>query len=407
MTVNQQAADAMIADIDRRVAWQLDELLHHPCFQRLERLWRAVWFVVSSGSHESVVIELLQCSQAELPSGGGALRRALEQCGNEGKAPVAVVIGDYEFDAAEDDLRVLHHCAEVAASVHAPFVAAVSPGAGDQADWNEQVVAGIENKLRDAEDPFVRFRREHDSQYVALLCPRFRLRDGHHADVGGVDYVEGATSRAAECWGNPAFALASRIGASFAECGWGPNIIGRDGVLTFDEAHDDRVEIAFGEESAWRLNTAGFGTLIDADAPFFSDVPSLRQPKFFGDTPEGRAADFNYWLDGRLPYKLMACRFAHYVTLLHRQWAELDTDELTRLTNQWLSQFVHDAEVVTPQSWSRRPLLRARFRIDGARWVMTLRPRFPYREPMPPGAPEMGHFSISVGGELRRSSASV
>ena len=38
--IDKTAVDAMIADIDRRSSAQLNEILHHPDFQKLESAWR-------------------------------------------------------------------------------------------------------------------------------------------------------------------------------------------------------------------------------------------------------------------------------------------------------------------------------------------------------------------------------
>ncbi|WP_437575370.1 type VI secretion system contractile sheath domain-containing protein [Sorangium sp. So ce887] len=35
--------DELIAGIDRRIGAQVDEILHHPLFQRIERAWRGLY----------------------------------------------------------------------------------------------------------------------------------------------------------------------------------------------------------------------------------------------------------------------------------------------------------------------------------------------------------------------------
>src|SRR4029078_10368542 len=43
--VDKTAVDVMIADIDRRISAQLNEIMHHPDVQKLESTWRGLKFL--------------------------------------------------------------------------------------------------------------------------------------------------------------------------------------------------------------------------------------------------------------------------------------------------------------------------------------------------------------------------
>src|SRR5262245_15030590 len=59
--------DALVAALDRRIGRQLDEILHHPLFQALERAWRGLWFVVErTDFRENIQVELWSCTREEL-----------------------------------------------------------------------------------------------------------------------------------------------------------------------------------------------------------------------------------------------------------------------------------------------------------------------------------------------------
>src|SRR5215475_5571759 len=44
--VDKSLVDQMIAEIDRKISSQLDEILHNPDFQKLESAWRSAKFLV-------------------------------------------------------------------------------------------------------------------------------------------------------------------------------------------------------------------------------------------------------------------------------------------------------------------------------------------------------------------------
>src|SRR5215470_17828832 len=44
--VDKAAVDVMIADIDRRISAQLNEIMHHPDLQKLESAWRGLKFLI-------------------------------------------------------------------------------------------------------------------------------------------------------------------------------------------------------------------------------------------------------------------------------------------------------------------------------------------------------------------------
>jgi hypothetical protein len=65
--VDKALVDALIAEIDVKLSRQIDEILHHPTYQKLESAWRGLKFVVDrTDFRENVKIELLNCSKEDL-----------------------------------------------------------------------------------------------------------------------------------------------------------------------------------------------------------------------------------------------------------------------------------------------------------------------------------------------------
>src|SRR6187549_2729273 len=65
--VDKAFVDALIAEIDAKLSLQIDEILHHPTFQKLESAWRGLKFLVDrTDFRENIKVELLNCSKEDL-----------------------------------------------------------------------------------------------------------------------------------------------------------------------------------------------------------------------------------------------------------------------------------------------------------------------------------------------------
>ena len=63
--VDSDRVDAVIDDIDRRVALQLEAIRSRPSLRALERTWRALWHVVQQSG--DAVVDMLQAGKLESP----------------------------------------------------------------------------------------------------------------------------------------------------------------------------------------------------------------------------------------------------------------------------------------------------------------------------------------------------
>src|SRR5580698_10957275 len=136
MTLTRDAEasiQARIAQIDRLISVQLNEVLHYPAFQKLEGTWRGIKYLIDqSETNDMLKIKVLNASKRELLKD---LQRASEfdqsslfrkvyeeEFGVFGGAPFAALLGDYDFGRGAEDMDLLRRVAQVAASAHAPFV---------------------------------------------------------------------------------------------------------------------------------------------------------------------------------------------------------------------------------------------------------------------------------------------
>src|SRR3954465_3052849 len=136
MTIAKDAEmmiNARIAQIDHLLSIQLNEILHHPQFQKLEGSWRGLKYLLdSSETSDQLKIKVLNVSKRELlrdlqrapEFDQSALFKKVyeEEYGVFGGSPFSSLIGDYEFGRTPEDIELLEKVSQVAAAAHAPFL---------------------------------------------------------------------------------------------------------------------------------------------------------------------------------------------------------------------------------------------------------------------------------------------
>jgi type VI secretion system protein ImpC len=430
--VDKAFADALIAEIDEKISRQVDVVLHHPDFQKLESAWRGLKFAVDhTDFRENIKVEVLNVSKSDLMTDfedapeitkSGLYKIAYTaEYGTFGGKPYGCMFANYEFGPGPQDIQLLQNCAAVSAMAHAPFFAAGGPQFFGDKDFLK--LPNLRDLHAIFEGPqytkWQSFRTSEDSRYVGLCMPRFLLRlpyGNKTQPAKNFSYEEDVVGRHERyCWGNAAYAMASRIADSFAKFRWCPNIIGpqaggsvEDLPLHQYEAMGEiqtkcPTEVQISERREFELSEEGFIALTfrkDADNACFFSANSCQKPKTFGQSAEGKDAELNYRLGTQLPYMFVVCRIAHYIKVLQREqigsWKErLD---LERELNTWIGQYVADQDGVSAAVRGRRPLRKASITVEdvpgNAGWYkvdMKVRPHFKYM-----GA----FFTLSLVGKL-------
>ena len=433
--VRKSFVDKMIADIDRRLSAQMDEILHDATFQALEASWRGLKLLVDrTDFRENVEVDFINVTKDELLDDfldsseitESSLYKTIysAEYGQFGGKPVGAIIGNYYFSPSAIDIKLLQYIASVATMSHAPFIAAAGPEFFGLRSFERLP------SLKDLQDIFAStryakwqgFRESEDSRYVGLTLPRFLLRQPYDPDDNPVRtfvYKENVDANHENfLWGNTAFAFATRITDSFAKYRWGANIIGPKSGGTVDDlpvhlyesmgdiAMKIPTEVLISDRREYELAEQGFIALTmrkgSDNAAFFS-ANSCQKPKNFGTSDEGKNAELNYRLGTQLPYLFIVSRLAHYIKVLQREhigsWKE--RVDLERELNTWIRQYVADQENPSPDIRSRRPLRDARITVlDVAgdpgwyRVEVMARPHFKYM-----GA----YFDLSLVGKLDKA----
>jgi len=136
--VKKITVDRMIAELDRRLSAQTDEILHHRQFQELESAWRGIkLFVDRTDFRENISIEMLHASKDELLDdfldaseiSQSSLYKLVytAEYGQFGGKPLGAIIGNYYLEPTAMDMRLVQSLASVSAMAHAPFIASAGP----------------------------------------------------------------------------------------------------------------------------------------------------------------------------------------------------------------------------------------------------------------------------------------
>ncbi len=326
--------EAMIAEIDKKLTEQVNAIIHHADFQKLESAWRGLHYLVNNTeSDENLKIRVLNISKSEAAK---TLKRYkgiswdqsplfkkiyTEEYDQFGGHPFGCIIGDYYFDQTPPDVEMLGEMSKIAAASHAPFLAAASPTVMQMGSWQE---------LANPRD-------------LTKVVEAFNFEE----ETGGGDHNK-------YTWCNAAYAMAVNINRSHKLYGWGTAIRGVEGggaveglpAHTFptDDGGVDMkcpTEIAISDRREAELAKNGFMPLVhrkNSDFAAFIGAQSLQKPAEYDD-PDATA---NANLAARLPYLFACNRFAHYLKCIVRDkiGSFKERADMEKFLNNWIMNYV-------------------------------------------------------------------
>jgi type VI secretion system protein ImpC len=407
--------NARIAQIDRLISMQLNEVMHHPDFQKLEGSWRGLQYLVfQTETSERLKLRVMNVSKKDLLKDmeratefdQSALFKKIyeEEFGTFGGASYGAMIGDYEFTNHPQDMALLEKVSQVAAAAHSPFIAAASAKLFNLESFTD---IGIPRDLAKTFQTveyakWKSFRDSEDSRYVGLAMPHILMRLPYGQDFVPVEtfnYEEGVdgTDHSKYLWGNAAYALGTRLTEAFAKYGWTAAIRGVEGgglvqglpVHTFKTDEGEvalkcPTEIAITDRREKELADLGFIPLLHCKgtdyAAFFS-TQTANKPKLY-DTDSANA---NARLSSQLQYILAVSRFAHYLKSIMRDkiGSFMTRKNCEDFLNRWISNYVLLDDDAGQEAKARFPLREARVDVSeipgkpGAyRAVAFLRPHY-------------------------------
>ena len=390
-----------IANIDELVNDQLNHVLHHEKFQKLEASWRGLWFlVVQADGASNIKIRLLDISWTEVSRD---ISRALEfdqsqlfkkiyseEYGTPGGEPYGVIIGDYEISHKvskkhpHDDIATLEGIAQIAAASFAPFVSAASSELFGVDDFS---TLGLPLNLQTIfnQQEYIKWRAlrdKPDSRFLALAVPRVLMRLPYRTRPGsykGVYFYEKSHDSGLNnyLWGNAAYAMGSILVREFANVGWFGHIRGvprnhiAGGLLTNlpvdcfttdaeNVAHKPVTDVIITDTLERELSDLGMMPLCQCyDTPFaaFYNNQTIQNPKTFSN----QDATVNAKLSAMLQHVMCGSRIAHYIKVMIRDKVgsfvtAADCEEYLR---EWLFKYTTGREDLDWEEQARYPLREA------------------------------------------------
>jgi type VI secretion system protein ImpC len=433
--LNVNVIDEVISRLDALMSGQLDEVLHHPDFSRLERTWLSLKYLVDRVDfQENIQLRILNVTKEELyydlTDSPEVVRSSIyrvaytAEYGQFGGKPYAILLGAYEFGNSPADYAVLRQISAVGAMAHAPFITDAGISFFGLKKWSElSGVADLSTILDEPRyAPYRDLRARENSRALALVLPGFLARLPYtpfSRPVGSFNYRENVTDPDRDyVWGYSAFLLATRMAASFAKYRWYSDFTGTEGggliddlpSLEFESMGTVQSRISthaiIGERLENQLFSNGFVPLTamgsTGRASFNSAQSVLRilPPRPGGSFQE----NMNQRVSTMLPYMMVIYRLAHYIKVLQRENIGTWKDALTlqREINQWLNQYVTDMDSPSPSVRSKRPLRSAQVEVtdlpDSPGWhqmIIRVRPHLKFM-----GA----SFTLTLMGRLEDSS---
>jgi len=398
-----RSIDNIISGLDKLIAEQVNLVLHHPDFQRLEGSWRGLHYLVSNTeTDEMLKIRVMNISKNDL---GRTLynfrgtawdqspifkRVYEEEYGVFGGQPYGALVGDYYFDHTAPDVELLREMSKIAAAAHAPFIAAAAPKLMGMDSWQQLAdPRDISKIFQQAEyAPWRSLRESQDSMYVGLTMPRFLSRLPYGPQTNPVQEFafeedtaseDSAADHSRYTWANAAYAMAVNITRAFKLYGWCSRIRGIEsgGAVEYLPTHtfptDDGgvdmkcpTEIAISDRREGELKDNGLMALVhrkNSDFAAFIGAQSLIRPSEYSD----KDATANAKLAANLPYVFACSRFAHYLKCMVRDkiGSYSSKESLKDWLSGWIGSYVDtDPDHTTEGYKARHPLAAAEVQVE-------------------------------------------
>jgi len=419
------ALQRSIGDIDHLINDQLNIIIHHKNFQKLEASWRGLWHLaVEADGIRNIKLKVLDISWQEVSRD---ISRALEfdqsqlfkkiyseEYGTPGGEPYGALIGDYEISHkpstthSYNDLTTVEGLSQISAAAFSPFIAAAAPelfGLDDFSALGHPI--NLHNVF--AQQEYIKwrdFRSRVEAQFIGLTMPHILMRLPYRKSPGsykGLFFQEqvGTRNRENYCWGNAAYGFASILIREFANVGWFGHIRGTPrnqigggflSTLPCDSFDIDAEHIAYKpvtdvivtDIKERELSDLGLMPLCQCyDTPFaaFYSNQSLRRPKHNAN-PEGM---INARLSAMLQHVLCGSRIAHYIKVIIRDkvGSFITAEECEDYLRKWLFKYTTGREDLEWEEQARYPLREAAVEVKDHPdkpgdyvWIIHLRPHY-------------------------------
>ena len=392
------AVDRDIAWLDALLTEQVNAILHHPRFQKLEASWRGVHYLVAQAEiGEEIKVKVLNMTWPEVCRD---IDRAIEfdqsqlfgkiyseEFGTPGGEPFGVMIGDYEVqhrrtaDHPTDDLAALKGISGVAAAAFCPFIVGSSPallGLDSFTDLGIPVdLRAVFGQLEHAR--WRSFRETEDSRFVGITLPRVLMRFAYRDDgsrIDGFRFQETVEDRrrADYLWGNAAYAFGALLMRAFNQTAWFTEIRGTPqdmlsgGIvdsLPVEWFKTDKQGIAIRYSTDVSISEFQERDLAELGFMPLCKVKNTEYSAFYSNQSAQSAksyttvvASVNARLSAMLQYILSVSRFAHFIKVIGRDrvGSFATPEECERYLQAWIRTYCIGSDSPSPETRARYPL---------------------------------------------------
>jgi len=389
-----------IADIDEIINDQLNYIIHHPSFLKLEASWRGLWYLVEQTDEtQNIKLKFLDISWQEVVKDIG---RAMEfdqsqlfhkiyseEYGTPGGEPYGALIGDYELSHKvtkkhpHDDIATLQGIAQIAAAAFSPFIAAASSELFGMDDFSD-LAQPLNLQSIFSQKEYIKWqslREITDSRFIGLTLPRILMRKPYQTKPGsykGIYFHEKLSNNINNyVWGNASYAFGAVLLREFSNVGWFGHIRGvprnyiSGGLVTSlpvdyfatdadGIAHKSLTDVVITDSLEKDISELGFIPLCQSYmAPFaaFYNNQSIQRPKVYS-APN---VDTNAKLSAMLQHVLCGSRIAHYIKIMIRDkvGSFITANRCEDYLRNWLLKYTTGREDMDWDEQARYPLKEA------------------------------------------------
>ncbi|WP_281647505.1 type VI secretion system contractile sheath large subunit [Parendozoicomonas sp. Alg238-R29] len=387
-----------VAAIDKTISKQLSSIMHADEFRQLEGSWRGLSKLIrESEVGPDLKVRIFDTKRDELLDqfeDAPSIDRSLffnkvyqHEFGTAGGEPYGIMIGDFYFSHAEEDVALLRYMGEVCAASHSPFITGAGSeifeyGSFQMFNEGRPVAAGFDapsyaswNALRNSDD----------ARYICMTMPKVMARLPYGKSTTSVksfDFEEFELDAHGDpkpggqndfVWSNAAWEMGLNATQAFTRFGWCTAIRGKDngGMVenlpnflytsdAGDKVQQCPTEINLTDEREKELSDLGFLPLIhykNSNFGVFMGAQTIQKPRTYTEP----SATANAAISARLPYIMASSRIAHYLKVIGRDQvgSNKTPEDVQKYLTSWIGQYVN-ANAIGDEARATHPLREAR-----------------------------------------------
>ncbi len=380
-----------VRDFERRLNRQLNQILHHPHFRALEKVWRELRLLVESiPADANVEVDILSVAQEALLDDSleaqsltrtGLFRLLYDQTLlRAGESPYSALVLASELGRRPEEIEFLSRMAALGSVVHTPVLIGLTASFFGVPSYAAlQKVPDLPSRLQGSEyTKWHSLRDEEEARFLVACACGFALRYpyGAEQETEGLEtFVEEAWRGGAPAvlWGNPAFAMASVLARAFRKSGSIATFHGTeagrvDGMPVPPSAPKQKaglLEVALPREKGYDFALNGILLLSLPDPsgpPCFLSAQTAMRPR----TYQSRELTVQLLAYSRLTWVLFSSRIAQSLLVLFREGRGAELAAFQRSVDAWLEAHLASEGV------QDRPFQKARGEVsvpeDGKGW---------------------------------------